>query len=126
MQIQISWLLKLLQKLTDLDLQDISGFSMARVNSLFVFFLQDVPQGSWFLDIVGKQVGFPAVDEPFKPVALVVSDCPITYTSYLALRKKRDVHLQTTAPASQRRKRQVVTYDVNTCDSVFSSSTLAT
>ena len=69
-----------------------------------------------FLDMVGRSTGFPMVGKPFSTVNLVISDCPITYKH--GRRQKNQV--------SQRAKRSLVTYDVSICDSLFSSSSLAT
>lgn len=80
------------------------------------------------MDSVSGVVGFPPAESPFKDIQLVISDCPITYTTSEPIaRRKREVR-QTRAiasPVHRRQKRAVITYDVNICDSIFSSSSLA-
>ena len=93
------------------------------------FLFAELDDGSKkLLDVKSRTVGFPPVYSPFSPIYLVVSDLPITYESYNARRRKREVDRQSmnAAIALHRRKRQIVSYEISACDSVFTSSTLAT
>ena len=83
-----------------------------------------------YKDEVNGTVGFPAPQDPFNPIYLVLSDAPITNTSPLetSARKKREVRSNRKRRSSvHRRRRAVITYyDVSICDSVFTTSSLAT
>ena len=82
------------------------------------------------MDLVSYSIGFSMVGDPFSPVTMVISDCPITYISYTQYRRRRDVRQRNVPHRStedvRRTKRAVITYDVSYCDSLFSSSSLAT
>ena len=84
---------------------------MTLIISIMIFSDDDL-----FLDMVSRSTGFPMVGKPFSTVNLVVSDCPITYKN--GRRRTNQV--------SQRAKQSLVTYDVSICDSLFSTSSLAT